>query len=64
MEKLKPTYTQLGMMLGIFIGGGIGTLLFVFTQNALYFTVTGLGLALGLIIGASVDRSKETHPDK
>jgi hypothetical protein len=64
MEKRKPTYTQLGMLFGIFIGGGIGVLLFVFTQNPLYFTVTGIGLALGLIIGAGVDRNQETHQDQ
>jgi CDP-diglyceride synthetase len=64
MEKTKPSYTQLGMLFGIIIGGGIGVLLFVFTQDALYFTVIGIGLVLGLIIGAGVDRKKETHQDK
>jgi hypothetical protein len=37
MEKRKPTYTQLGMLFGIFIGGGIGVLLFVFTQKSPLF---------------------------
>ena len=64
MEKSKPTYTQLGMMFGIIIGGGIGVLLFVFTQNALYFTVIGIGLVLGLIIGAGMERNKEPHQEK
>jgi hypothetical protein len=63
MEKRKSTYTKLGMLFGIFIGGGIGVLLFVFTQNPLYFTVTGIGLALGLILGAGVDRNQETQQD-
>lgn len=62
MEKRKPTYTQLGMLFGIFIGSGIGVLLFVLTQNALYFTVVGIGLVLGLIIGAGMDRNSETQP--
>jgi CDP-diglyceride synthetase len=64
MEKRKPTYTQLGMLFGIFIGGGIGVLLFVFTQNPLYFTLVGIGLVIGLLIGAGMDRNQETHQDK
>jgi hypothetical protein len=52
------------MLFGIFIGGAIGVLLFVFTQNALCFTVTGISLALGLIIGAGLDCKQETQQDK
>lgn len=61
MEKNKYTYTQLGMLFGIIIGAGIGVLLFVFTQNALYFSTVGLGLVIGLIIGAGKDRQKESQ---
>lgn len=64
MKNKKYSYTQLGILFGIFIGGAIGVLLFVFTGNALYFTVTGIGLALGLIIGAGMDRQKENQQDK
>ena len=56
MKDRKYTYTQLGMLFGIFIGGGVGVLLFVFTENPLYFTVVGIGLVIGMIIGAGLDR--------
>ena len=63
MSEKKYNYTQLGMLFGIIIGGGIGVLLFVFTNNALYFTVTGVGLVIGLILGAGFDRQKENQKD-
>jgi len=63
MDKKQYNYTQLGMLFGIFVGGGIGVLLFVFTENPLYFTLTGLGLAFGLIIGAGVDQQKKSSQD-
>lgn len=47
MKNKKYSYAQLGMLFGIFIGGAIGVLLFLFTGNALYFTVIGISLALG-----------------
>ena len=64
MQEKKYNYTQLGMLFGIIIGGGIGVLLFVFTQDPLYFTVTGVGLVLGLIIGAGKDRQMKTGQDE
>ena len=64
MEKKKYTYAQLGMLIGIIIGGGIGVLLFIFTENALYFTIIGVGLALGLIIGAGADRQNSRRSDQ
>jgi len=63
MEKRKYTYTQLGMLFGIFIGGGVGVLLFVFTNNPIYFTVIGLGLVIGLLIGTAKDRQIEQDQD-
>jgi hypothetical protein len=59
MEKKQPSYSQLGMLFGIAIGGGIGVLLFVFSNDALFFSVTGIGLVVGMIIGAGMDRRKE-----
>ena len=37
MEKGETTNTQLGMLFGIFIGGGIGVLLFVFCTKSPVF---------------------------
>ena len=63
MEKREYSYTQLGMLFGIFIGGGVGVLLFVFTNNPLFITMTGLGLVIGLIFGAGFDRQKANKQD-
>jgi len=60
MQKKSYTYTQLGMLFGIIIGGGIGVLLFVFTEEPLYFTITGIGLVVGLLIGAAKDRQMKS----
>jgi len=64
MKDKKYNYTQLGMLFGIFIGGAIGVLLFVFTEDPLTFTITGIGLVIGLIIGAAKDRQEKTDQDK
>lgn len=60
MEKRKYSYTQIGMLFGIFIGGSIGVLLFIFTGEPIAFTITGLGLVVGLLIGASKDRQDKS----
>lgn len=59
MEKRKYTFAQLGMLFGIFIGGGVGVWLFIFTENPIFFSVTGLGLVIGLLIGTAKDRQLE-----
>jgi hypothetical protein len=64
MQEKKYNYTHLGMLFGIIIGGGIGVLLFVFTEDPLYFTITGIGLVLGLIIGAGKDRQMKSGQDE
>ena len=63
MAEKKYTYTQLGMLFGIIIGGGVGVLLFVFTNNPLYISVTGVGLVIGLILGAGYDRQKNSQKE-
>lgn len=61
MEKKKYNYIHLGMSFGFMFGGGIGVLLFVFTNNPLSFTVIMIGLVIGLILGAYYENNTETR---
>jgi len=54
----KHRGAELGMLLGIFVGGGVSTLLFAWTGNAMSFIAVGIGLAVGLAIGAGTDSSQ------
>jgi len=54
----KYSYTELGMLFGMFIGSGIGITACTITNNALFHTVTGLGIILGLGIGSSLDKRR------
>ncbi len=53
--------TAIGMMFGLWIGAGIGVLLFAFTQNVLWIGLAGVGVALGLGIGAASERRGTTR---
>jgi hypothetical protein len=46
------------MMLGLFAGNGLAVILYLVTRNAVYFGLAGVGLALGLGIGAALDRAR------
>ena len=54
----KYSYTEIGMLFGIFIGSGIGVTAFASTNNALFFTVPGFGVIFGLGIGSLLDKNK------
>lgn len=54
----RPSHAALGMLFGTAIGGGIGVILFVLTQQALFIAIAGVGTAIGLVLGAGVDRAK------
>lgn len=56
MKQRKYTKAELGMMYGITLGAGIGIPMFVITNNVLWFTAIGAGLALGLSVGSGKDR--------
>jgi hypothetical protein len=67
MSKRKYSYTELGMLLGLFVGGGLATIMFAITGRATYFGLVGVGLALGLGLGAAFEgsrRSKEGGTEK
>ena len=59
MQTRTYSKTALGMLFGIFIGGAVAVLLFAITGNALSFTVAGVGVALGLILGAGWEQSEK-----
>jgi len=44
------------MLFGMFIGSGIGITAFAITNNALFFTVPGFGIILGLGTGSLLDK--------
>jgi hypothetical protein len=52
--------TAWGMLLGLFIGAGLATMLFATTGEAMYFGLVGVGLALGLGLGAAFDRAPQS----
>lgn len=56
MNKRNYSKTELGMMYGVVSGGAVAAILFALTGNALWFTAVGVGLAIGLGVGASMDR--------
>ena len=57
--KGRTSHAALGMLFGTAVGGGIGVILFVLTQQALFIAIAGLGTAVGLVLGAGVDRAKQ-----
>ena len=58
MKKRRHSYAAVGMLLGIFGGGGLATILVATTGDAVYFAAVGIGLALGLILGAAFGGAK------
>lgn len=56
MEKKKNYYTGAGLALGTGIGGGIAMLLYVFTNQPVFIAFAGLGTALGLAWGTTMDK--------
>jgi len=46
-------------MFGLMVGAGLGAILTATTGDAIYVAITGIGLALGLSLGAAYDASKE-----
>lgn len=57
----RYSYAELGMLFGISIGSGIGVIAFSFTGDALFFTLTGIGIIFGLGIGAMLDKRQKNE---
>ncbi|MEA1998655.1 MAG: hypothetical protein U9N61_04940 [Euryarchaeota archaeon] len=54
----KYSYTEVGMLFGMFIGSGIGVTAFAITNNALFHTITGWGIILGLGTGNLLNKRR------
>jgi len=54
----KYSYTELGMLFGMFIGSGIGITAFAIMNNALFHAVTGFGIIFGLGTGSLLDKRR------
>jgi hypothetical protein len=60
MRDRKYSYTELGMLLGLFAGGGLAIIMFATTGEVTYFATVGIGLALGLGLGAAFDAKRSS----
>lgn len=55
MRNRQYTKAELGLVSGTLVGASIGVLLMALTGDAIWLTVTGVGIALGYGIGATMD---------
>lgn len=55
----KDSYEELGMLFGISIGSVIGITAYSITGDALFFTLTGIGIIFGLGIGTVLDKRQK-----
>lgn len=56
MNKRQYSKTELGMMYGLLAGAAVFAIMFALTGNALWTVAVGAGIALGLGIGATMDK--------
>jgi hypothetical protein len=45
------------------VGAAVGVVLFALTTNALWLTLPGVGVALGLGVGATIDKRRNDTGD-
>ena len=64
MKNHKYSYTEWGMLLGVFVGGGLATIMFVKTGEFSYFGLLGIGLALGVGLGAAFDGPRRSAQER
>lgn len=60
--RRSPRPAALGMLAGTIVGSGLATLLYAFTHEPLWFTVVGMGTAVGLVIGAAAETQRRGTP--
>lgn len=61
MDKRKVSRTGVGMMWGMMIGVAFGMMMFLATGNPIFFSFVGVGVALGLGVGATLERNDEAN---
>jgi uncharacterized membrane protein len=55
------TYKEIGMLLGVGIGGAIAVAGFYISSNALFFTFALIGIALGIYFGNIIDKRRSIN---
>ncbi|HZW04593.1 MAG TPA: hypothetical protein VFF68_11745 [Anaerolineaceae bacterium] len=58
MSTSKWSFAALGMLVGVSLGGALGTILLAITGEAIYVAIAGVGAGIGLSLGAAVDQHK------
>lgn len=58
-QQKEVSKLGLGMLMGIIFGSILATLIFLFTNNALSFTIIGVFLVIGLIIGSAWEKKQD-----
>jgi hypothetical protein len=61
MAGPRVTPTQQGMMYGIIAGAGIGAVMFALSGDVLWILLAGVGVTLGLGIGATVEQRRRRN---
>lgn len=63
MEKKKNYYTGAGLAIGAGIGGAVGMIVSAITGNSVFIAFAGVGTALGLVFGATLDAKNSKNTD-
>ena len=58
MEVRATTKTRIGMQVGLILGIGVAVSLFKMTEDPVWLSFAGVGIALGLGIGAYMDKQE------
>ena len=60
MKERKRKYTERGMLFGFLIGVAAGSVMYAMMGEVFFFGLLGVGLALGLGLGAALDRNEQS----